>query len=89
MVIPYQWDEQCGTRTRVVRTGGVFRSMKMVEESEEFQVLRGRLLEELAELEQIQRQLDLRDRAAVDACHRKLEALRRQIARLDARTKRE
>lgn len=63
--------------------------MKMVDESEELQVLRVRLLEELAELEQIQRQLDLRDRAAVDACRRKLEALRRQIGRLDAGTKRE
>ena len=56
--------------------------MKMVDESEELQALRGRLLEELAQLEEIQRQLDLRDRAAVDACHRKLEALRRQIDRL-------
>jgi polyhydroxyalkanoate synthesis regulator phasin len=63
--------------------------MKMIDESEELQLLRVRLLEELAQLEQMQQQLDLRDRSALDACHRKLDALRRQIARLDAGSRKE
>ena len=41
-----------------------------------------RLLSELDRLEQEQRQLDLRDERAVDACQRHLEALRKQIAAL-------
>jgi len=41
-----------------------------------------RLLSELDRLEQEQRQLDLRDERAVDACQRRLEALRKQIAAL-------
>jgi len=41
-----------------------------------------RLLSELDRLEQEQRQLDLRDERAVDACQRSLEALRKQIAAL-------
>jgi hypothetical protein len=44
-----------------------------------------RLLKELDGLEQEQRQLDLRDPLAVDACHRKIEALREQIATLSRR----
>jgi hypothetical protein len=41
-----------------------------------------RLLSELDRLEQEQRQVDLRDEHAVDACQRRLEALRTQIAAL-------
>ena len=41
-----------------------------------------RLLSELDRLEQEQRQLDLRDAHAVDACQHKLELLRKQIAAL-------
>jgi hypothetical protein len=41
-----------------------------------------RLLSELDRLEQEQRELDLRDEHAVDACQRSLEALRKQIAAL-------
>ena len=41
-----------------------------------------RLLSELDRLEQEQRQVDLRDERAVDACQRRLEALRKQIAAL-------
>ena len=44
-----------------------------------------RLLSELDRLEQEQRQLDLRDERAVDACQRRLEALRKQIAALGGR----
>ena len=44
-----------------------------------------RLLSELDRLEQEQRQLDLRDERAVDACQRRLEALRKQIAALCGR----
>ena len=41
-----------------------------------------RLLGELDRLEQEQREMDLRDEAAVDRCQRRLEALRKQIATL-------
>jgi hypothetical protein len=44
-----------------------------------------RLLNELDRLEQEQRQVDLRDERAVDACQRRLEALRKQIAALCSR----
>lgn len=44
-----------------------------------------RLLSELDRLEQEQRQLDLRDAQAVEACQRKLELLRKQIAALCGR----
>jgi hypothetical protein len=57
--------------------------MKMVDEiSKNEQSEYRRLLGELDRLEQEQRQLDLRDERAVDACQRRLEALRKQIAAL-------
>ena len=57
--------------------------MKMTEEiSKNEQSEYRRLLGELDRLEQEQRQLDLRDERAVDACQRRLEALRKQIAAL-------
>ena len=51
--------------------------MKMTDRnSDDNQAEYRRLLSELDRLEQEQRQLDLRDERAVDACQRSLEALR-------------
>jgi NADP-dependent 3-hydroxy acid dehydrogenase YdfG len=55
----------------------------MSEKSENREAERQRLLAELEQLEQKQRELDLRDQRAVDECLRKIEALRRKIDALN------
>jgi hypothetical protein len=55
----------------------------MSEETENREAERQRLLAELEQLEQQQRELNLRDRRAVDECLRKIEGLRRKIDALN------
>jgi hypothetical protein len=57
--------------------------MRMSEKTENREAERQRLLAELEQLEHKQRELNLRDRRALDECLRKIEGLRRKIDALN------